>query len=66
MRRATLSFLPLAAAVLMVAATAGNARAQAVGSSCPDFEFDKVYNLDGKSLGELKGRLLLLEFWATW
>jgi len=45
--------------------TATSPQARLVGQMAPDFELQK---LDGKSLklSELRGRIVILDFWATW
>ncbi|MCC6781806.1 MAG: hypothetical protein IT457_03100 [Planctomycetes bacterium] len=52
-----------AAAVLL----AGPAAAQlAKGTVAPAFEFAKVWNDGPASFDELQGKLVVLEFFATW
>jgi cytochrome c biogenesis protein CcmG, thiol:disulfide interchange protein DsbE len=55
---------PLAAASLLIVSPAA-ARKPAVGSPAPDFELTLV---DGSkvSLADLKGEVVVLNFWATW
>lgn len=41
--------------------------AQEVGQPAPDVEITEWYNGTGEnSLGEFRGRVILLEIWATW
>lgn len=59
----------LGTAIVLLAA-AGSARAEwksLVGEKAPDFEVTQWFNkAEGGSLGDFKGRAILLEFWATW
>ncbi len=46
---------------------AGGAQAQlAKGTTAPAFEFAKVWNDGPASFDELAGKLVVLEFFATW
>jgi len=46
---------------------AGTAQAQlAKGTMAPSFEIKKAWNGGPKSFGEVKGQVILLEFFATW
>ena len=38
------------------------------GEPVPDFNFSRSWNMPGgeKSLGQLRGKLVLVELWATW
>ena len=38
------------------------------GEAAPDFNFLRTWNMPGgeKSLGQLRGKLVLVELWATW
>ena len=38
----------------------------AVGKTAPDFELDWLNHEGGDTLADLKGRVVLLEFWRTW
>ena len=46
------------------------ARGELVGFPCPAMQFDWVARVDGtspwKSLNELQGKVVVLDFWATW
>ena len=46
------------------------ARGELVGYPCPPMQFDWVSRTDGtspwKSLNELQGKVVVLDFWATW
>lgn len=62
-RPLSLARLALSAALLIACATLP-ARAQS-----PEIEADRWYNLDGEdapTLEALRGRAVLIEFWATW
>lgn len=39
-----------------------------IGDQVPDLEFSNIINHDGKTikLSDLKGKIVLLDFWATW
>lgn len=39
-----------------------------IGEQCPDFEFTNIINWDKESakLSDLKGKLVILDFWGTW
>lgn len=59
----------LPAAVLAAAVFAGSAEAQiGVGSVAPEIEAKEWFNppAGGTSLEELRGRVVFVEFWATW
>jgi hypothetical protein len=46
---------------------AGTAEAQlAKGTAAPSFEIKKAWNGGPRSFGEVKGQVILLEFFATW
>ena len=61
---------PVAAATLLAAACAassGSAPAQAeIGRRAPDIEWSYLQGGDGSSLSDLRGRVVLVEFWRTW
>ncbi len=42
------------------------ARAKLIGQPAPELAIDAVLGGDAKSLGELKGKVVLLDFWAVW
>ncbi|MDP6762008.1 MAG: hypothetical protein QF903_03030 [Planctomycetota bacterium] len=58
----------LAALALCAAATATPPELPAVGSAAPEISAERWYNHIGRnpSLESLKGKAILLEFWATW
>lgn len=39
-----------------------------IGQKCPDLHFNNIihYSTDNLSLSQLKGKLVILDFWATW
>jgi thiol-disulfide isomerase/thioredoxin len=41
-------------------------RGQLVGHEAPDFEIKKALRLAAARLGDLRGQVVLLDFWATW
>jgi len=51
---------------LVVAATALVACGLPEGSSAPDFSGDWWNAPEGRSLAELRGSVVLVEFWRTW
>lgn len=54
-----------AVAALLCAALTG--QAPTLGAEAPDFEFKGALNLEGVTkLSDLRGRLVMLEFFATW
>jgi thiol-disulfide isomerase/thioredoxin len=55
--------------VLLASLPLAPAAAQAVGEQAPDVEWQKTFNFDtapATKLSELRGSVVLLEFWATW
>lgn len=56
------------AAVLLAAATTVHAGWQHLnGQEAPSFEVEKWFNpTDGSTIEDLRGKAILLEFWATW
>src|SRR5262245_42710278 len=55
------------APLLFVTALATNALAVDVGDMAPSFEATKWFNNQGPvSLAHLRGRIVVLDFWATW
>ena len=55
--------------ILLAAALAPAASAQVwVGGPAPDIEVDQWFNgIDGaETISELRGKVIMLEFWATW
>ena len=54
-------------AVAAIVALAGSVPAQlGKGVDAPKFDFAKTWNGSSTSIAELKGKLILLEFFATW
>lgn len=59
--------LPIAVTAAALAGTVAFAPAQGtVGSAAPEFDFQGAYNGAPASFAELSGRLVLIEFFATW
>jgi len=56
------------AIVLLAAAQAAHAEwKDLAGEKAPDFEVTQWFNkAEGSSLGDFRGKAILLEFWATW
>jgi hypothetical protein len=53
--------------MLVAAALAAPVTGQlAKGTEAPEFQFDKVWNGGPDTFADLKGRVILLEFFATW
>jgi len=59
-RRSVLSLIALAA---LSPAAAGDLK---VGDGAPEIEAEKLLNTEVKSLKELKGKLVLYEYFAWW
>lgn len=55
-------------ALMLAAFLATSLSAAEVGDQSTDFDFDKSWNTPegAEKLSSLKGRLVMLEFWATW
>jgi peroxiredoxin len=51
--------------VALFLATAISCSAQGIGGTAPDFSAKDIAGLD-VTLSELKGKVVLLDFWATW
>jgi peroxiredoxin len=51
--------------VFVFLATAVSCRAQGIGGTAPDFSAKDIAGLD-VTLSGLKGKVVLLDFWATW
>ena len=63
--------LPIAlAAVLALTACCGGSgvpgEGLAIGDQAPDFELQDIYGLSSKSLSEQQGKVVLVNFWASW
>jgi hypothetical protein len=59
----------LAPALLLAALGASDLRAQAAGRDAPELTADVWLNFSefrGKSMSQLRGSALLLEYWQTW
>jgi hypothetical protein len=56
------------AVILLAAATTARAEWQSLdGQEAPSFEVDKWFNpAEGSTIDDLRGKAILLEFWATW
>jgi thiol-disulfide isomerase/thioredoxin len=65
MKKLTVILAIILALGLVASGCPGEAPAPEVGKQAPDFELD---TLDGQTvvLSQLKGRLVLVNFWATW
>jgi hypothetical protein len=46
--------------------TAGAPASARLGQPAPDFELTFLNHEGGDSLSDLKGRMVLIEFWRTW
>ena len=58
----------VATCALLLAVTAANAEwMDLTGKEAPSFAVEKWFNQpDGSSIADLRGKVILLEFWATW
>ena len=43
-----------------------SARGELIGYPAPEIHFEKTYGFDAQRLSELKGKIVILDFWATW
>lgn len=54
-------------ALSLVAALTGPAAAQSVGSMAPEIDAKEWFNQPpATTLAELRGKVVFVEFWATW
>lgn len=57
----------LFATALLTLGLAPAAAAQVwVGADAPEIEVDQWFNSEPTSIAELRGQIILVEFWATW
>lgn len=58
----------MALAALVAVFSASSAHAVAVGEQAPNFKFEKIWNATGSQtqLDDYRGKLVLVEAWATW
>ena len=56
------------AVLLALTLFAGAAAAQEIGTDAPNFTIDKGWNAaaDAASLEDFRGKVVLVEIWATW
>lgn len=55
------------ATVLLLVGLAPAAAAQVwIGADAPEVEAKQWFNTEPVSISELKGQVIMLEFWATW
>jgi hypothetical protein len=60
-------FLPFAGALLAATTLVGmSAAGVSVGDKAPEIKPSKWFNGKETSLAKLKGKVVLLEFWASW
>jgi len=59
--------LSTAVILIAVATTARAGWQQLDGREAPSFEVEKWFNpAEGSTIDDLRGKTILLEFWATW
>lgn len=63
---AALAILSLALAARGVAQTADDARPATVGHAPPTLTAERIAGADPVSLADLRGRVVVMDFWATW
>lgn len=55
------------ATALLLAGMAPMASSQVwVGADAPEIEVKQWFNIEEASISELRGQVIMLEFWATW
>jgi len=65
LRRREMTIGMLAGAAAASAAPAAHAKTLQVGTPAPDFRVT-TFDLETYSLGDLRGQVILLNYWATW
>ncbi|MBN1520963.1 MAG: TlpA family protein disulfide reductase [Candidatus Aureabacteria bacterium] len=66
MRKTCLMCMILFLSVLNVNAAFAQAEKYLVGEKAPEIDVVEWINSDPLTLGELKGKIVILDFWATW